>query len=131
MPVTQDDESSNTPQIPEDHFEYQGILNHRTAPQGCGSRYEVLIDWNHHNPTWVPVNIFSDNKLNTKACETLALYAQQNGILATKGWKGYNKYLTITNPNKPTLTIKQQNFFEKCFHLQQANKAINPDTGTL
>ena len=131
VPVTQDEAPCSPSDPPEEHYEYHGILNHREAPRGCGSRYEVLIDWINYDPSWVPVNIFSDNKLNTKACETLALYAQQHNLLTTKGWKGYKEYLTISNPNKPTLTIKQQNFFEKCFHLQQANKAINPDTGKL
>ena len=124
IPITQE-----TPE--DDHYEYHGILHHRRALPRCGSKYEVQIDWTNHKPTWVPVNIFSDHKTNVKACETLALYAQQNNLLHTKGWKGYQAYLPVTINGTASLSIKQQNFFQKCYHLQQANKAINPDTGKL
>lgn len=127
--VTQEEDPETD--APDDHYEYHGILNHRKAPKGCGSKYAIQVDWTKHKPTWVPVNVFSDYKSNIKASETIALYAQQNNLLSTKGWKGFKEFLPFTNNGIATLTIKQKNFFEKCFHLQKANKAINPDTGKL
>ena len=124
IPITQDDPE-------EEHFEYQGILQHRKASPGCGSKYEVQVNWTNHKPSWVPVNVFSDHKTNLKACETLALYAQQNNLLQTKGWKGYQEFLPVVMNKTASLSLQQQNFFQKCYHLQQANKAINPDTGKL
>ena len=75
---------------------------------------------------------FQSQKSNIKASnKTLAIYAKLNNLLHTKGWNGYEEFLPVVMNSTASLSLKQQNFFQQCYHLQQANKAINPDTGKL
>lgn len=138
-PTTAIPEATTTPTSTVDnssddtHYNYHGILQHRKAPRGSGSLYEVHVNWEHHQPSWVTVNVFTSNHLNITACETLAIYAQKNNLLNTKGWRGFQQHLPSSSSTTPTmLTKKQQNFFQTALHATHvANKAINPDTGKL
>ena len=125
------------------------ILAHRRSRRkGKGSQYEVLVQWTHHKPTWVLLHIFTSHGVNMDASETVASYAQEQGLLNTKGWKLYRKHLPSQSPPKfssssqtpsnkpssttyrrsPRLTTKQRLFFKQS---QFAMKAVHPDTGTL
>ena len=92
------------------------------------------MDWENHEPSYVAVNVFSENGTNIKNCNVLADYAQQNNLFTTKGWKQFKKYYaekTTKGKTPLALTTNQINFFEQALHAHQANKAINPDTGKL
>ena len=125
-----------------DYYAYTDILSHRKAAKKCGSTYEVKVAWKHHDPTYVPVHVFTEQNNNPTAVETITKYAQQNNLLNTKGWKGFNKFVAHPMPQSNSAQQHQhkwprktQTFLESCYHVlqqqEQANKAINPDTGKL
>ena len=141
--VSQEEEE---PEEETDLYEFEKILHHKYAPKGSGSAYQVKVQWKNHPPSYVPVNTFTDRNLNIQAAEAVAVYAQKNNLLQTKGWKAFQHFLPIQtesasnvtfteNRPKHALTKKQKIFFQDAHYAmlakQQANKAINPDTGEL
>ncbi len=160
VPVTQDSPTPEeataptspqtpTPKLPSGLYAFNKVLHHKPAPRGCGSKYQVKIDWKHHKPSYVPVNTFTEHNTNLTATEAVAKYAKANNLLNTKGWKSFNEFLlpTLTAnqaqqatqqqppENKFYLTNKQKHYFQVAHHAflaqETANKAINPDTGKL
>ena len=134
---------SDIPQVTQDedlepdqtnHYNYNKILRHKIAPRGSGSKYQVQVDWDNHKPTFVPINIFTDNGLNTTAWNSVAEYARSNNLTNTTGWKQF-KLPTVTQTANTIcngLSKKCKEFFQVCLTAQElANKAVNPDTGKL
>ena len=117
-----------------DTFAFHGILSHSFAPRGSGSKYQVEVDWVDHSPTSVPINIFTENGKNTTAWDSVAQYARDNHLTNTPGWKQFRLPTSTDQANtaKKYLNKHCREFFQVCLHaMEQANKAINPDTGKL
>ncbi len=152
--VTQEEEIPNPTQVTEEpveqeqeFYEFIKILNHKTAPQGCGSKYEVEVEWKNYPPSYVPVNVFTEHGNNTTAWKAVTEYAEAQNLFNVKGWKQFKQAASTNHaqhapkPSKKTRNAhKQQNllnqeckqFFQVCLHaMESANKAINPDTGKL
>ena len=143
-PPTQDEQIAPPPTDPSDLYEFTHVMNHKPAPKGSGSKYQVKIAWKQHKPSYVPINIFTDHDTNITATEAVATYAKKNNPLTHKGWKRFKNNLppmanhaSFNNDCAPPkqLTHNQMNCFQDCHYAmlatQQANKAINPDTGKL
>ena len=143
---------------PDDSFPYNGILEHRNAPRGSGSSYQIEVDWRDYDPTFVNVNEFTEYGRNPEAWESVAEYAEENNLLDTKGWRqfrndvdGEANNVTQQNPRYSRLRKMQnklnkdcRDWFQQCLSVVEtatqeinpavvhsANKAINPDTGKL
>ena len=133
IPQVTQDEDLNEPD-PET-YQYHGILIHKLAPRGCGSKFQVEVDWVDHPPTFVPINIFTDNGHNVTAWESVAEYAKLHNLTNVPGWKQFGppKHTSNSaNTAKQFLNTHCKQFFQRCLHAtEQANKAINPDTGKL
>ena len=150
-PVTVTQESNPPPSQQEiipppdptpDLYAFNKIIAHRPAPRGCGSRYQLKVDWVNHKPSYVPVNTFTDNLSNLTATEAVATYARENNLLNTRGWKCFKEFIDFPTQQAQQATRKafhltdiQKRFFQTAHHAclaqQTANKAINPDTGKL
>jgi hypothetical protein len=130
-------EATSVPQTEPDteYWGYHGILDHRPAPKGSGSSHQVLVNWEHHEPTYVNVNVFSDNGQNAQNCEQLADYAKAKNLLNAKGWKQFRSFLHSSPPlqhhSNFSMTKKCINFFEEALHVHTLNKAVHPDSGKL
>ena len=115
-------------------YTFDKVVNHKEAPKGCGSKYQVEVQWDQYPPSYVPVNIFTEHGQNTEAWEAVKEYVQQKNLHNVSGFKQFSQAHFVTNKNEKTIHInnKSKAFFQQCYLLQQqANKAINPDTGKL
>jgi hypothetical protein len=131
------------------------MLSHKPAPRGSSSKWQIEVDWIHHSPTVVPVNIFTEHGKNVEAWETVANYANRNNLTNTNGWKQFKSSFYSENVAKQAVNKKPthqprgtryarlnkmkqrlnkdcREFFQVCLSAQAvANKAIHPDHGKL
>ena len=118
----------------DEKFNYHGIISHNQAPKGCGSKYQVEVDWVDHSPTFVPINVFTEKGKNLDAWESVAEYARKNNLTNTAGWKQFRVTTESNSAHHAQLYLNKncREFFQVCLHAtEMANKAINPDTGKL
>ena len=139
--VTQEDNVPDSPDklqpdhSPEkDHFEFTKVSHHRIAPKGSGAKYEVKVAWKHHRPSYVPVNVFTDNNTNHPAAEAAAIYAQKMHVINHAGFKRFKIFLPPLSPptnvaNKAThkekLTINHFKFFCDCHYAMTAAEHLS------
>ena len=74
---------------------FKGILGHRKK----GSKWEVLVDWDHLNSTWEPLS-----EIKLADAISLAKYAHDNELLNEVGWKWAKK--KTQNPKKFLRMVK-------------------------
>jgi len=93
----------------------------------------VQVEWTDHPPSHVPVNVFTEHGLNTKAWETVQEYAKDNNLTNTSGWKQFKPTRDqANNVTKHRLNKPSREFFQSCFYAHHsAHKAVHPDTGKL
>ena len=83
------DDQEKNPDCP---FIYKGIIGHQGPlhpkhQNYKGSKYNVKVQWEDGSITWEPLNIFAkDDPI------TCAVYAKDNDLLETDGWKALRKH---------------------------------------
>ena len=92
--------TSTTPDPPEGYYKFMCIKSHKPAPIGCGSSFEVEVEWEGHSPSFVPINDFTEHLTNEAATKACTEYAQKNNLLDTRGWKQFKTY-NATHVNRP------------------------------
>ena len=132
--VTPPAEPEITDSPSDEMYTFDKVLNHKAAPKGCGSKYQVEVQWDQHPPSYVPVNIFTEHGHNTEAWNAVKDYVHQNHLHNISGFKQFSQANLLLHKKDTAVQINKagREFFQHCYLLQQqANKAINPDTGKL
>jgi len=78
---------------------HQGPLN-PDHPEYKGSTYNVLVEWENGEVTWEPLSIIA-----VDAPVPCAVYARENGLLDTPGWKRFKR---IARREKKLLRLVKQ-----------------------
>jgi hypothetical protein len=136
--ITQDEEEQEEQpplpnNLPQDHWEFESILNHQKAPRGCGASQLIEVKWkNYAETTWERPHIFTDHYTLEPATTELVKYAENNNLLDTPGFKNLRR-LQLHQANSAShvplpiigtdLTPQQRKFFHQCL------AAVHPDTG--
>jgi len=116
--------------LPADHHEFIKVVGHARSRPGSGSKYDVIVQWKGKFPNSpVPANVFTNQNTNLPAIEAVRKYVLQNNLSNTPGFKHYRipEQGNVATEKVFSLTDRQKLYFKNS--LQQANKAIHPDTG--
>jgi len=94
-------------------FQYRDIIGHQgplqpTDPDYKGSTYNVQVEWETGEISYVPLNL-----IGTDDPVTCAAYAKKKGLLNTPGWKKFKRY---AKTEKRLIRAMKQNKLRQARH---------------